>query len=271
MNRLSSILFFLLAIISFLCWQRERTQRQLLEGKVAELSVGSRQSIKSYGTDVKGVAMPRPSPSEAAISVPTAIEESIEQDTVRHTDESSPLSETALYGVESRVAAIGKMVPLSPEQTERLRSKYTAEARARKTGAQSDTESLESIIGDSNAQFYKEQVRNAFQRAHDQELDRDIFYLSRKLNFSPEQESAIRKLMEESDTHVENKFRAERDSPQFQNDPAFRVRLMIKENQFQSDWLAQQIKGILSPDQYQAYIQEEAESSSADMGLMHAP
>lgn len=274
-NKLLSTLFFLLSIVSFLCWQRERLERQKLEGELTNIARDSRHSIKSYGTDIHGVAIPRiePSPTISSSAIIPEASTLAPSPTIipARSEDSVELSEIARYGIESRISSIEKMVSVSEDQKARLREKFTNDARARKRGEQVQSESLASIIGEANANFYQEQVRNAFQKAQDQELDRDIFYLSRRLSFTPEQEAAVRKIITNTEAQTEAQFTAERASPSFQSDAGFRVRLMIKENEFKSQRLSEQLKGVLSQDQYQAYLQEEAESSNADVGMLHAP
>jgi hypothetical protein len=104
-----------------------------------------------------------------------------------------------------------------------------------------------------------------------QDLERELFYLSRRLSFSNEQETKVRQALVEVETHVDECFKNEKVSPNFASDLAYRDRLSMQENQFRSDWLAEQMRNILGAGQYQAYVQEEAESSAADMGIFHAP
>lgn len=180
----------------------------------------------------------------------------------------APLSAMQIYGVESRVSSVGKFVQLSDEQRERLRQKFTTDA-LKKRGGTSESESLEAILGERDAEYYRDQLRGAFERSREQALDRELFYLSRKLKLESTQESGIRTLLQSVDQAVEEKFEAERRDPRFQNEPAFRVRLMVRENEFRAEWLAEQAKTILTPDQYQAFLQEQTESSAQDMGLWH--
>ncbi len=182
----------------------------------------------------------------------------------------SPLTELQLYGIESRVSALAKVVGITEEQRERLRTKYTDEARARRAGITAETPSLEEIIGEEGTRFYREQLSTAMERSQRAELDREVYYMARVLSLSQEQEEHYRELMQTVDSEIRRQFRSERESPQFQSDPSFRVKLSIRENEFRSKWLLEQLKVTLNPQQYEAYVKEEANSSSAELGVWHA-
>jgi hypothetical protein len=220
---------------------------------------------------------PLPSSKPINTAEPTPIlEENPPSDTIEEVAISTPnpqptLSELALYGIESRVSALSKVVGLSDEQRQRLRTKYETEATAKRRGVSVNTESLEDIIGAENNKFYREQLNSAFAKSQTQELDREVYYTSRKLQLSNQQEESYRQLLATVEEKVKERFGEQRASAEFQNDPSFRVRLTIQENEFRSDWLNQQLKQTLAQDQYQAYVQEQADSSAAELGVWHAP
>jgi hypothetical protein len=216
-------------------------------------------------------AQPEPLPIDQALPTNAHLEAQIISPPTPTPIPQATLSELAIYGIESRVSALGKVVGLNDEQRERLRSKYQAEAVAKRKGVRVETESLDQIIGEENNKFYQEQLNSAFEKSRSQELDREVYYTSRKLQLTSQQEESYRQLLATVEDKVKERFGEQRASAQFQNDPSFRVRITIQENDFRSEWLNQQLKQTLAQDQYQAYVQEQADSSAAELGVWHAP
>jgi DNA primase len=235
-------------------WWQEHQKRTFLEEQIIEKS----KSIKPHTLNPVGVAIPRVEKVQAtatATAQPTA----------------QPLSPLVLYGIESRISAIENIIPLSEQQKSRLKDKFTDEALARQRGAKANTELLTDIIGEENSKFYQERLASAFKKSKEQELERDVFYFSRKLNFNSSQEQQVRQLFTDVESQVVQRFQNEKSSPQYAQDPSFRVRLMLQENNFRKEWLESELQKILSPEQYQAYLQEEADSAAAELNMWHAP
>lgn len=267
--RLVALVLFFLSLINYSLWRDERSARKLLEDDIIQNQPDARASLRPEMINSSVAEEIQPAPQSEAI--PEMAKIGPEHSPATDAPEAAALSEMAIYGIESRISAIGKFVQLNDEQRERLRQKYTNDAIAKKSGSPSNSESLATIIGEQNSQFYQQQVASAFERSQQQELDRDIFYLSRKLAFTASQEQRMRQLLEEVETAAQQHFQQEKKSPEYGQDPSFRVKLMMQENQFKSEWLAGQLKETLTSDQYQAYLQEEAESSNAELGIWHAP
>ncbi len=168
--------------------------------------------------------------------------------------------------VQWRVSAIEKFVPLSAEQRQRLREKFEKEVLV-PSGEEPGTESLEDIVGEESARFYRQQVQAAFQKVQNEALDREVVWLARQLTLSPDQEQALRSVFEA----VERQIEAERlgDSVQGVQSPQSRVRAMVTENRKRADLRNEQLKGVLSPEQYEIFLRSQAESSDADVELFH--
>lgn len=282
--RLISLVLFFLSLINYSLWRDERTARKLLEEELIRSQPEARASLRPESLLPEAALLP-PSLEQSTEVQPAAQDSAPEAAPQPATEEPQTasiiapeppapeptLSEMSQYGVVSRVGAIAKFVTLTDEQRERLRQKYTRMAINQKAGLADDTESLETIIGEQNASFFRQQAASAFQKSREQELDREIFYLSRKLAFTSSQEIRLRELMAQVEEESQKKFSAEKSSPDYAQDASFRVRLMMQENQFKSEWLASQLKETLTSDQYQAYLQEEADSSGAELSVWHAP
>lgn len=162
-----------------------------------------------------------------------------------------------------RISAIEKFVPLSDEQKERLREKYTKERAGEGEGA----ESLEDILGAESAAFYRERVQAAFKKVQDEEVEREVVWLSRTLSLSKEQEGSVRTIL----ANVEAEVSKGGAHAQSGATPQERVREMIAQNRRRSDLRNEQLRLVLTPEQFQAYLQAEAESSASDVEIFHDP
>jgi len=167
-----------------------------------------------------------------------------------------------------RVSAIEKFVPLSEEQKQRLSDKFIKEGSSE--DGEVETESLETILGDDNATFYRQQVQAAFQRVQDEEVEKEVVWVSRQLSLSQEQERAVRDVYD----RVEQQVRAEA-SVGGHGAPAAssqdRVRQMVQESRLRNTLRQSMLKDVLTPEQYQTYLKNESESASSEMEVFHDP
>ena len=166
-----------------------------------------------------------------------------------------------------RVSAIEKFVPLTAGQRDRLSEKFRREAES---GDEAGAESLEEILGQENADYYRQQVKAAFQRVQDQETEKEIVWMSRQLSLSADQERAVKGVY----AGVEQQVRQEFGSQQHGGTPRSaqeRVTLMILESRRRTELRNTQMKAVLSPEQYEAFLKNEAESASADVEVFHDP
>lgn len=166
-----------------------------------------------------------------------------------------------------QISAIERFVPLSEGQRLRLANKFAEERKAREEGRESSAESLEEILGEDNAQTYRGQVKAAFDRVRNEELEKDTVWLARRLGLSPDQEASMRTIFED----VERAVAVEYPQPALGAGatPQQRVLRMIAENKRRVQLRAERLRQILPPDQYQAYMKAESESAAADMEVFH--
>lgn len=162
-----------------------------------------------------------------------------------------------------KISAIEKFVPLSEDQKERLQEKYTKERAGEGEGA----ESLDDILGAESAAFYRERVQAAFKKVQDEEVEREVVWLSRSLSLSQEQEGSVRTIL----ANVEAEVTKGQTHGQSGATPQERVREMISQNRRRSELRNEQLKRVLTPEQFQAYLQAEAESSASDVEIFHDP
>ncbi len=175
--------------------------------------------------------------------------------------------DAARQAVAWQLSSVEKFVPVSDEQRARLTQKFAEERKAREEGRESSAESLEEIIGVENAQVYRGQVKAAFERVRNEELDKDAVWLSRRLGLAPEQELRMRSIFED----VERVVSAEYAPPPLGSgtNPQQRVQRMIAENRRRVELRAERLREVLPADQYQAYIKSESESAASDMEVFH--
>lgn len=166
-----------------------------------------------------------------------------------------------------RISAIERFVPLSNEQRSRLQGKFAEEQLAHEEGRESTAESLDDILGADNAQVYRDQVDAAFKRVQKEELERDALWMARKLGLSTEQEGRMRAAFDEVEQVVASEFPptqiGARETPQK------RVMRMIAENKRRVQLRAERLRQVFSPEQYEAYVKAESESSASDMEVFH--
>lgn len=162
------------------------------------------------------------------------------------------------FRVRAKISAIEKFVPLNDEQKERLAAKYRAPAGQ-------EQESLESVIGEENARYYRTEMERSFVRAQEEEDEKEVLFFSRKLNLNQAQEeqlrSAIKNLSQDapfpsetgkSNSHVEN-----------------RLRSIIQEEKRREEALNTQVSTIFTPEQFKAYLEYKANSPTGDFQVWH--
>lgn len=168
-----------------------------------------------------------------------------------------------------RVSAIEKFVPLNEEQKNRLVAKFEEESRARQAGEESKSEKLEEILGEENARYYREQVKAAFERVQNEENEKEVLWLSRQLTLSADQEQSVRSLFLDVERVIEREFESGAHGSSVS--PQERVKAMIAENKRRRALREEKLQGLLSPDQYQAYLRTESESAASDVEVFHDP
>lgn len=169
--------------------------------------------------------------------------------------------------VRWRVSAIEKFVPLTAAQRDRLSDKFRQDAEA---DDQEGAETLDDILGQESADYYRQQVKAAFQRVKDQETEKEMVWMSHQLSLSADQERVVRGIY----TGVEQQIRQEIGAQQQGETPRSaqeRVKLMVLENRRRIELRNTQMRAVLSSEQYEAYLKSEAESTSADVEVFHDP
>ena len=126
-------------------------------------------------------------------------------------------------------------------------------SREAESGDEAGAESLEEILGQENADYYRQQVKSAFQRVQDQETEKEVVWMARQLSLSADQERAVRGIY----AGVEHQVRQEFGAQQHGGTPRSaqeRVKLMILESRRRTELRNTQMKAVLSPEQYEAFL-----------------
>lgn len=202
--------------------------------------------------------------STTECAVPTSVVEEVHNYNATSEEEASVNDQAVAW----RVSAVEKFIPLSEEQKNRLKEKYREDQQAKNEGRESEAESLSDIVGEDNAALYRQQVQDAFQRVQSEELEKEIVWVSRKLNLSEVQEQSMQSTFDAIEMALRAEFAPLMESA---SSPAQRVMVMIQENKKRRDLRAESAKDILTPEQYNEFLALEAQSSAADMEVFHEP
>lgn len=165
-------------------------------------------------------------------------------------------SEKPVSQIEWRISAIDKLVNLSDSEKEQLRAKY-------QNPHEPNQRSLEDIIGPDRARTYQDFVAQTFSKAQEEGIQKEVYYLSRKLGLDPLQESRIfdlyRGLNEEVTRKLEELGNKEKG-----------VQRMMKESELSDQILREKLKSTFSATQYEAWLLLQADSTDRDLELFHS-
>ncbi|NDC36622.1 MAG: hypothetical protein EBZ48_01065 [Proteobacteria bacterium] len=161
-----------------------------------------------------------------------------------------------------RVSAIERFVPITDEQRQRLRAKFTEEQE----GTGIEAEKLEDIIGEESAAFYRQQVQAAFQKARQESLEKEVLWVAHQLSLAPEQQEQLRSVF----AAVEQQLSAEgltqqRDSESAQE----RLKAVMREGRRRGELRNEQLREVLSADQFKQFLKVQAASSDSDVEIFH--
>jgi len=169
--------------------------------------------------------------------------------------------------VRWKISAIEKFVPLSDDQRDRLRRKF----EVGEANNSQDVESLDDILGAESAQYYRDQVKAAFARAEEQELEKEVLYLSRQLQLTAQEESEMRNAFLKIESQIKENKTGNDDHDTATHSERDQLRTMIQESQKRRDLRTQALRPILPADKYEAYLKGESESPDSDVEVFHDP
>lgn len=197
-----------------------------------------------------------------------AAHETVRVDGEISVSEEGAISSDRQEAVKWRVSAIDKFVPLNDDQKQRLAAKFSREFSSE--GAGDEDETLDEILGLENATYYREQVRAAFQRVQEEELEKEVLWIARQLSLSDVQERQIQEIFNKIEQQIDQELAAPQHGAA-ERSAQDRVKLMIAENRRRSELRNEQLKAALTPEQYEAYLRSQAESAASDIEVFHDP
>jgi hypothetical protein len=197
-----------------------------------------------------------------------AAHETVRVDGEISVSEEGAISSDRQEAVKWRVSAIDKFVPLNDDQKQRLAAKFSREFSSE--GAGDEDETLDDILGLENATYYRGQVRAAFQRVQEEELEKEVLWIARQLSLSDVQERQIQEIFNKIEQQIDQELAAPQQGVA-ERSAQDRVKLMIAENRRRSELRNEQLKAALTPEQYEAYLRSQAESAASDIEVFHDP
>ncbi len=197
-----------------------------------------------------------------------AAHETVRVDGEISVSEEGAMSSDRQEAVKWRVSAIDKFVPLNDDQKQRLAAKFSREFSSE--GAGDEDETLDDILGLENATYYRGQVRAAFQRVQEEELEKEVLWIARQLSLSDVQERQIQEIFNKIEQQIDQELAAPQQGVA-ERSAQDRVKLMIAENRRRSELRNEQLKAALTPEQYEAYLRSQAESAASDIEVFHDP
>lgn len=112
---------------------------------------------------------------------------------------------------------------------------------------------IEEEFGQEQADFFRNQMAMSFQRNQDEEDEKDVLLLSKRIGLNAEQEETIRSIYREA----ASQFR-------FQNPREYFLALRNRR-----ELITQRLKGVLSPEQLEKYSQVQSQSAEEDLQIWH--
>jgi hypothetical protein len=161
--------------------------------------------------------------------------------------------------IEIRLSAINKIVGLTADEEMAVKDLLTE--------GQSHPFTLEDIIGSEKANFYYQQQRASFNRSENEEIEKDLYFFSRRFGLDHEQESAVINILTE--IKDQNKTNRGGSPARMGATPQERLKEILNETRIYRNTLKERLKSVLSEQQYQAFLAYDAESVAADMQMWH--
>lgn len=169
------------------------------------------------------------------------------------------------FAVRARLSNIEKFVPLTEDTRARLTEKFEAEVR----DPNAQTEPLESIIGQEQATFYRAEVKKAFVKARDEEVEKEVLLLGRNLALSTDQQRRLREVYVNVEQQLDELYGDPEQRYRFKGTMEERMKRMMETTRYRREQLADALKGVLTPEQYEAYLKEVDGSAEGELGVWH--
>ena len=169
------------------------------------------------------------------------------------------------FAVRAKLSNIEKFVPLTEDTRARLTEKFEAEVR----DPNAQTEPLESIIGQEQASFYRAEVKKAFVKVRDEEVEKEVLLLGRNLALSNDQQRRLREVYTSVEQQLDELYGDPEQRYRFKGTMEERMKRMMETTRYRREQLAEALKGVLTPEQYEAYLKEVDSSAEGELGVWH--
>lgn len=240
--------------------------RRTLEEREAELDKVKQNAAKAP----EGAQVTSHSPHSATSVSPTSASSTetgntnavpSPSETTRHRASENPQTSSESRRGEWRASIVKKFLPLTEEQSARLSKRLQEDGAKRRSIA----ESIEEEFGKEQADFYRSELGKAFERSEQESLEKDVFYLSRKLSLSPAQEAALFAAYRDAaapsgEATRENLANADRSA---------NLNSVLERETKRREMLNQRFQTFLTPEQLAIFAQLEAQSSGRDLQMWH--
>jgi len=168
--------------------------------------------------------------------------------TFENNNQNVSTTETAAF-----IARVESVIALSNQQREGLRERYN------KFPDLSEEAILEEVLGDATYQKYQEQQQTFLRQLNEERTEQEIFKISRKLSLSPEVENQVAEVIRSGRSIF---FPIEQIANQTRKSPMERMREWMQKEEQRTEYNNTNLRAILNDQQYNAYLQIQAESMS---------
>jgi len=271
----STVLFATAAGAAVWKWQKAeqligRLNTQIVTLQLAALS--SREHPKSLPSPLSAPTSSAPAPALEASSSSAAAQPSPEEET---SDEERS-DRRRDFRVNARLSTVEKFIPLTDEQRKALADLFNRDVPWREQPGENERDEFAEIVGKENAQYYRDQMKQAFEQAEAESQEKEVLYMSKRLSLSPEQEAQVTAIMKDVSTQVRESLRvAAKDLNQPEGtagggaNRGGRIRRILAENSMRQEMLNQQLQNVLTPEQYRLYLEQQANSTDNRFQVWH--
>ena len=177
------------------------------------------------------------------------------------------------FRVNARISTVEKFISLTDEQRKALAEMFDRDTPWREEPKEDERDEFAEIVGKENAQYYRSQMKQAFEQAEAESQEKEVLYMGKRLSLSAEQEAQVTSIMKEVSSTVRENMRAAAAADSSSSDKGGnsggRIRRMIAESSMRQQLLNEQLQKIFTPEQYQLYLEQQAESTDGRFQVWH--
>lgn len=234
-----ALLFVISSVLGYLL-NNEHLRSTELQSKLDKIQIESvKQDKVEQSTKQLSVSTPIPTPASSTPRNKPTIPEEV---------------------VTWRLAAIEKLVPLTDEQREELRDKFSYRSKDPLTPQRT----VDEILGKESAAIYAEAKSRARARVKSESLEKDVLYISRRLNLSQKEEENLRDVVFQVDAEIEE----QKDKDPVAS-PYAGFSKYLELERLRRDLLQKQLQQFLDTQKFNDYLKLQAESADVEIEMWH--